>query len=834
MSQNAGNSRSTRQNPSLQTPSNEPERALRQRQRAQQSPETRTQEATSSTPLPGQPAEDNGNATSTQRPSSNQSPTPPSLQPRQLRLVTPRNRPGVQNAPSASTDPTEELDVTQALTRHTTFHTASQAVGNEVQDLLQQVSVDLRRLPASDLESLPTAFETLIQTPPESSAPAAVSAPQSRNQSPPREQRVFEPPPPLPVRQSPTGQSQQSNGASQYGTPQSDLHPEKKMAAVLDRLITDTVTIVQERVQHLLQDEYILEQIEDIVRAATDGILSHADNAVTMGHVISQTPEFAETLQSMVDQRLTSSLQQQLQPLVGQEVRRLRAVETTKVNSQARLSDWLRSNPPPAERSIQSVSSGSSRRAPPRQAPRPAEAEPSDPGDSSDSSSSSSSSSTTQDADSADDHSVQSESTVSRATSKSSYHPDGRKKTKETSAEFEERLKKDAKEAERLESKDKLERLRPINPLYKKAVDFRTYRLMQRSAEYTTKMESRTAKTQQRVEIRMQKQVFSGTDPIAILNFLKTFKDACDGSNVNEGAAMWLFQYFLTSTAKTLVTQRLKQPGTTAKQRAKDRKEKKLTSYAGVVNLLLHEYASDDIIAKAHSDLATFRIIGNMSETAFATKLQAKATRCGGVYPDSTIKTYFVDGIHPDLRDTVRSYIAQNPNKSLQSVARHAQSMSKFRNNTDQSSSRNERRDSRDTRDSRNRDNRSDSRRDNRGSRNNRSDRDSKDTRKSASSSNSHQSSTNKTSVNATEQQKRCRLCLGDHDTGDCPNLSAAERKKLIDQREKNYQNIRKTNIGKRTNSPKPSAAGSSSKTPSVSFVDQDSEDSEASSETEN
>ena len=228
MSQNEGNSRSTRQNPSLQTPSNEPERVLRQRQRDQPSNETRTQEATSSTPLPGQPDEDTGDATLTQPPSGTQSDTPPSLQPRQLRLVTPRNNAGVQNAPPSSTDPTEELDVTQALTRHTTFHTASQSVGPDFQNLMQAVSADIQRLTASDQDSLPAAFESLLQTPPQSSTPSGQLAQQSNNQSPPREQRTYEPPPPLPVRQTPTDQSPQSNGASRYNTPLADLGPEKK------------------------------------------------------------------------------------------------------------------------------------------------------------------------------------------------------------------------------------------------------------------------------------------------------------------------------------------------------------------------------------------------------------------------------------------------------------------------------------------------------------------------------------------------------------------------------------------------------------------------------
>jgi len=804
------------------------------RQRAQAPNEQAAAEATSSTPLPEQTNPDTGAASLPSLPSrhtDNRTSSTPSSQPRQLRLVTPRTAAGVQNAPSASTDHTEELDVTRALTRHTTFHTATHSVDHNVRDLLNQVSQDVQRLSNSDLDSLPAAFESLLQTPPGQQTSQPTTEPEKSTQPSSNGTQVFETPPPLPVRHTPSSQTPESQDGSNYATPKEEAIPTAKLAAILDKLIEQTSAIAEERVQRLLHDDVLISQINEIVREATDAMLTYPANAAVMGQIVTQDQGFNDTLRGLLDSLLTSNLRQHLPALVGQEVRRLRAVETAPKPHEARVSDWLRGEVPQAAPSVQTISSASSKPRGRQRPPKVKPDDPSDPGDSSDSSSTSSSSSSDDDA-SHSRFSDETETTVSRVESKSSYHADGRRKIKETPQEFVERLAKDAKEAERTERKDKLERLRPVNPLYKKAVDYRTYRLVQRSSEYTVKMESKTSKTQQRVEIRMQKTVFSGNDPIAILNFLKTFKDACDGSSVNEGAAMWLFQYFLTTPAKTLVTQRLKQPATSSKQKARDRKEKKLTSYAAVVNYLLNEYASDDIIAKAHSDLSTFRLLGNMSETTFATKLQTKATRCGGVYPDSTIKTYFVDGIHPDLRETVRNFMAQNPDKSLQSVARYAQSMSKFRNN-DASSSRTDRRDSRDTRDSRDRDNRSDSRRDYRGSRNNKSDRNSKDSRKGASSSTSYQQSSEKPSVNAAEQQKRCRLCLGDHDTDDCTNVSQAERKKLIEQREKNFQNLRKSNIGKRTSSPKPSSAGSSSKAPSVSFAGE-TDDSADSSSSEN
>ena len=93
MSQEGGNSRSTRLHPSLQSPIEEPERAMH-RQRAQAPNEQAAAEATSSTPLPEQTNPDTGAASLPSLPSrhtDNRTSSTPSLQPRQLRLVTPRS-----------------------------------------------------------------------------------------------------------------------------------------------------------------------------------------------------------------------------------------------------------------------------------------------------------------------------------------------------------------------------------------------------------------------------------------------------------------------------------------------------------------------------------------------------------------------------------------------------------------------------------------------------------------------------------------------------------------------------------------------------------------------
>ena len=85
--------------------------------------------------------------------------------------------------------------------------------------------------------------------------------------------------------------------------------------------------------------------------------------------------------------------------------------------------------------------------------------------------------------------------------------------------------------------------IRPLNDLFIKAVDYRTYRLESRSARYDARTARRINRYRKKLEAQMKTHTFGGQDPIPVLGFLPRFTMACNHNGASEGAAVWCFQF---------------------------------------------------------------------------------------------------------------------------------------------------------------------------------------------------------------------------------------------------------------------------------------------------
>ncbi|CAN8069191.1 unnamed protein product [Agarophyton chilense] len=103
-----------------------------------------------------------------------------------------------------------------------------------------------------------------------------------------------------------------------------------------------------------------------------------------------------------------------------------------------------------------------------------------------------------------------------------------------------------------------LEVHQPLNNMFTKAVDYRNYRLINKSSEYTQEVVQKTTKHHKKLSFQMAGTTFADTDPIAVIEFLQKFKLAWDQNWVSEGAAMWLFQFYLKGQAYYLLQGRLR------------------------------------------------------------------------------------------------------------------------------------------------------------------------------------------------------------------------------------------------------------------------------------
>lgn len=80
---------------------------------------------------------------------------------------------------------------------------------------------------------------------------------------------------------------------------------------------------------------------------------------------------------------------------------------------------------------------------------------------------------------------------------------------------------------------------------------------MHKSRSHADVVDSEMQKTRKRVAAQMKNQAFNGKDPITIVNYLIDFKRACHLSNIQEGAAVWLFRDYTTDPAFAAIKARL-------------------------------------------------------------------------------------------------------------------------------------------------------------------------------------------------------------------------------------------------------------------------------------
>ena len=219
--------------------------------------------------------------------------------------------------------------------------------------------------------------------------------------------------------------------------------------------------------------------------------------------------------------------------------------------------------------------------------------------------------------------------------------------------------------------------IRPVNELFRRALDYRTYRLINRSQVYDGSVARRISKLASRLEVQMKTNTFDSRDPVSVLSFLSVFRSACDSNGISEGAAMWLFHYFMKKTPAAALSSRLAlEPARFA--RSPDDAHERLGSYVEVVNYLLATYATDDVIAETVGDILSIRQGKGTTAADFAQTLYDKVLRCGNVYPESQLKGIFVEGLVESVRDNMRVYWGLNRQVTLFQLARYADTLCKL------------------------------------------------------------------------------------------------------------------------------------------------------------
>lgn len=136
-----------------------------------------------------------------------------------------------------------------------------------------------------------------------------------------------------------------------------------------------------------------------------------------------------------------------------------------------------------------------------------------------------------------------------------------------------------------------------------------------------------------RTALQMKDLAFDSKRFVSIVTFLQNFKAACDVCKINEGAAKWLINHYLSGPGKSVIKALVASSTDTARVQ-----EAYLTSCSAIINYLLKRYPTDDNITTADAAVQTFKQQG-LTVTDYAQQLWTETLKSASVYIDKFPKS---------------------------------------------------------------------------------------------------------------------------------------------------------------------------------------------------
>lgn len=204
----------------------------------------------------------------------------------------------------------------------------------------------------------------------------------------------------------------------------------------------------------------------------------------------------------------------------------------------------------------------------------------------------------------------------------------------------------------------------PTNPLYKKVMSYRTYRLARRDQDRSSRETGKVRDFIKRMDIKLSAHHFSGEDPIMVLDFLARFTREANIQEMSEAQAFLTLPSFLSGMARLQF-----EAGT----ELEDADGEGVTCWPEAVQYLLRNYAMSNHISAAVNDLRSIKQGRSETEQEFANRLSKGLARCGNVYPKDEVVAMFVDGLRTSLSPLIADYMERKPSSTFLQLIHHAQ-----------------------------------------------------------------------------------------------------------------------------------------------------------------
>ncbi|CAN8070507.1 unnamed protein product [Agarophyton chilense] len=185
------------------------------------------------------------------------------------------------------------------------------------------------------------------------------------------------------------------------------------------------------------------------------------------------------------------------------------------------------------------------------------------------------------------------------------------------------------------------------NPLYRKVLNYRYYRLKVKSKKRSGCETAKIKDHIKRLKIGLNDLTFDGKTPILVIEFLNRFVAEADTLEMSEPQAFLSLPHFLKGFA-------LEQYRSVCGSLTAD--EGGVTSWPEAVQYLLRSYSTSNAIRQAILDLRDVTQKPEKGEAKYNSRLNKASVRCGNVHSTEDKTTLYIDGLDQSIKSLVARY----------------------------------------------------------------------------------------------------------------------------------------------------------------------------------
>ena len=201
-------------------------------------------------------------------------------------------------------------------------------------------------------------------------------------------------------------------------------------------------------------------------------------------------------------------------------------------------------------------------------------------------------------------------------------------------------------------SYDSLKPPRGTDPLYKRLLDYRYYRLERLSQRRKSKDTGRVKDQIKRMPLTLRNHTFDGEETIQVLAFLPHFVGEANTLDMNEAQAFIAIPYCLKGFALDQY-QAVKDAYSAHKGGA--------PCWPEAVQYLLRSYVTSNAIREATLSLRDVRQNSGETEMQYSNRLNKAELHCGNVHSLEEKMTMFVNGLNPAIEPLVARHRESHP-----------------------------------------------------------------------------------------------------------------------------------------------------------------------------